>query len=157
MKKLIPIFCILFSVTAFAQDQLTVKETVLNPSDQINDGAIDLQVEGGTPPYTYKWSNQSTPLTSKKAIGLTEGVEYSVTVTDSQGVSATSEYQVETQSITEVFNGAMTPAVAALGSVLFWDPFDAIGIYDPVAYADVKLVATPGWSANVEEKFVLKE
>lgn len=157
MKKLIPIFCILFSVTAFAQDQLTVKETLLNPSDQINDGAINLQVEGGTPPYTYKWSNQSTPLTSNEAIGLTEGVEYSVTVTDSQNVSVTNEYKVKTQSITEVFNGAMTPAVAALGSVLFWDPFDAIGIYDPVAYADVKLVATPGWSANVEDKFVLKE
>jgi len=140
-----------------AQQELRVNEAVMNPSQQINDGAIELQVLGGTPPYTYKWSNQSTPLTSNKAVGLTEGVEYSVTVTDAKGVSVTERYKVETQAITEVFNGVMTPAVAALETVLFWDPFAAIGIYDPIAYADVKLVTTPGWSANVEDRFVLKK
>lgn len=51
----------------------------------------------------------------------------------------------------------MTPAVKALGSVLFWDPFAAIGIYDPVAYADKKLVGTPGWSADIQDRFVLKK
>jgi len=96
-------------------------------------------------------------LTSNKAVGLTEGVPYTVTVTDASGASVTDTYKVETQAITEVFNGVMTPAVAALETVLFWDPFAAIGIYDPVAYADVKLVSTPGWSANIEEKFVLKQ
>ncbi len=140
-----------------AQQELRVNEAVMNPSQQINDGAIELQVLGGTPPYTYKWSNQGTPLTSNKAVGLTEGVEYSVTVTDANGVSVTEQYKVETQAITEVFNGVMTPAVAALETVLFWDPFEAIGIYDPIAYADVKLVTTPGWSANVEDRFVLKK
>jgi AGCS family alanine or glycine:cation symporter len=167
MKKFIPIFCILFSFTALAQDKLTftalaqdkltINEAVMNPSDLINDGVIDLQVLGGTPPYIYKWSNQSTPLTSNIATGLTEGIPYTVTVTDSRGVSATEEYEVEPQAITEVFNGIMTPAVAALETVLFWDPFAAIGIYDPIAYADSKLIATPGWSANIEDKFMLKE
>lgn len=157
MKNYLFLCLTLFAFAVNAQQELRVKEAVVNPSDRINDGAIDLQVLGGTPPYTYKWSNQSTPLTSNKAVGLTEGVEYSVTVTDAKGVSVTKNYKVETQAITEVFNGVMTPAVAGLETVLFWDPFAAIGIYDPVAYADVKLVATPGWSANVEDKFVLKK
>ncbi|PKA99378.1 AGCS family alanine or glycine:cation symporter [Flavobacteriaceae bacterium MAR_2009_75] len=137
--------------------ELTVKAAVMNPSNKINDGVVDLQVLGGTPPYSYKWSNQETPLNSKKTMGLVEGVPYSVVVSDSKGNSVTKVYKVETNAITEVFNGTMTPAVKALGSVLFWDPFAAIGIYDPVAYADKKLVSTPGWSAEVEDRFVLKK
>ena len=129
----------------------------MNPSEIINDGAVELQVLGGTPPYTYKWSDQSTPLASNKAVGLTEGVEYSVTVTDAKGASASKSFTVQTDAITETFNGIMTPAVDALGSVLFWDPFAAIGIYDPIAYADVKLVTTPGWTPTIDDKFVLKK
>ncbi len=156
MKNYIGIFLFLFCASLFSQD-LKVRGTTVNPSDNINDGMIQLEVEGGTPPYTYKWSNQQTPQTSPKSSGLVEGVPYSVTVTDASGASVTQEYTVETQSIPEVFNGTMAPAVSALGSVLFWDPFEATGIYDPVVYADVKLVATPGWSATVEDRFVLKQ
>ncbi len=157
MKNYLLLCLTLLAFAVNAQQGLRVNEAVINPSDIINDGAIELQVLGGTPPYTYKWSNEETPLSSNKAVGLTEGIEYSVTVTDSKGVSVTKSYEVKTQAITEVFNGVMTPAVGALGSVLFWDPFAAIGIYDPIAYADVKLVATPGWSASVEDRFVLKK
>ncbi len=156
MKNYLFLCLTLFAFAVNAQE-LRVNGAVMNPSDVINDGAIELQVLGGTPPYTYKWSNEETPLSSNMAVGLTEGIEYSVTVTDAKGASVTKKYEVKTQAITEIFNGVMTPAVDALGSVLFWDPFAAIGIYDPVAYADVKLVATPGWSASVEDKFVLKK
>ncbi|MBO6533500.1 MAG: amino acid carrier protein, partial [Muricauda sp.] len=128
-----------------------------NVSDNINDGAIELEVDGGVEPYTYKWSDQETPLTSKSAQGLVEGIAYTVVVTDAAGNSVTKEFTVETQSITEVFNGTMTPAVGGLGSVLFWDPFAAIGIYDPVAYADVKLIGIPDWSNETQDKFILKE
>ncbi len=146
----------LLGLVANSQD-LTVKAAVMNPSKNINDGVVDLQVLGGTPPYSYKWSNQSTPLSSKKATGLVEGVPYTVVVSDSKGNTVTKVYKVETNAIAEIFNGTMTPAVNALGSVLFWDPFAAIGIYDPVAYADKKLVGTPGWSAEVQDRFVLKK
>ncbi len=155
-SKILLIAFLLFSGSLFSQ-QLTVNESIYNPSNRINDGVIDLQVLGGTPPYTFKWSNQSTPLTSNKATGLTEGIPYTVTVTDAKGLSVTKEYTVETQVITEVFNSKMTPAVSALGAVLFWDPFAASGIYDPVVYADVKLIAAPGWSPDVDDKFVLKK
>jgi AGCS family alanine or glycine:cation symporter len=142
--------------TGFAQE-LTVVGKTYNVSDNINDGAIELEVDGGVEPYTYKWSDQETPLTSKSARGLVEGVPYSVVVNDAAGNSVTKEFTVETQSITEVFNGTMTPAVSGLGSVLFWDPFAAIGIYDPVAYADVKLIGIPDWSNETQDKFILKE
>ncbi|WP_036383123.1 amino acid carrier protein [Muricauda sp. MAR_2010_75] len=145
------------SLTLGYSQELTVKGKTYNVSDNINDGVIELSVEGGVEPYSYKWSNQSTPLTSKRAQGLVEGIPYSVVVTDAAGNSVTQEYKVETESITEVFNGTMTPAVGALGAVLFWDPFGAIGIYDPVAYADVKLIGIPDWSNETQDRFVLKQ
>ncbi|WP_343487825.1 amino acid carrier protein [Allomuricauda sp. d1] len=156
MKKSILSLFLLVSLSMFSQE-LIIRESIMNPSNNINDGAIDLQVLGGEPPYTYKWSNQSTPLTSKKAVGLVEGIPYTVTVTDANGKSITKEYTVEAHAITEVLNSVMTPAVSGLGSVLFWDPFAAVGIYDPIAYADVKKIGIPDWSYDVQGKFILKK
>jgi len=67
-----------------------------------------------------------------------EGLAYTVIVTDAKAEQVTKSFKVPAEAITEFFNGIMTPAVSALGSVLFWDPFAAIGIYDPVMYSDVK-------------------
>ncbi|MEW2919838.1 amino acid carrier protein [Muricauda sp. ANG21] len=150
-------FLAFVSLTLGYAQELTVEGKTYNVSNNINDGAIELSVEGGVEPYSYKWSNQSTPLTSKRAQGLVEGIPYSVVVTDAAGNSVTKEFEVETESITEVFNGTMTPAVSALGAVLFWDPFAAIGIYDPVAYADVKLIGIPDWSNETQDRFVVKQ
>ena len=156
MKKNLTFLISLFSLTLFSQE-LIVRETLLNPSTRINDGVIKVEVDGGTPPYQYKWSNQATPLTSNQSSGLVEGLAYTVTISDAGGQSVTKEYIVPTEAITEVFNGFMTPAVSAMGSVLFWDPFAAIGIYDPVVYADEKLISIPNWSSDMEGKFILEE
>ena len=155
-KQFLSIFIMLCSVAVFAQE-LTVKETLINPSNKINDGQVELEVTGGTPPYTYKWSSQETSLKSNTAINLTEGVDYSVLVKDATGKSVEKTFNIDTESITEIFNGTMTPAVAGLGSVLFWDPFAATGIYDPVVYADVKLISIPEWNADTEGKFSLQQ
>ncbi|MDX1363975.1 MAG: amino acid carrier protein [Arenibacter latericius] len=156
MRNILTFIISLFSLTIFSQE-LIVKETLLNPSNRINDGVIKVEVEGGTPPYQYKWSSQETPLTSNKASGLIEGLPYTVVISDANGQSVTKEYTVPTEVITEVFNGFMTPAVSAMGSILFWDPFAAIGIYDPVVYADEKLIGIPNWSSEMEGKFMLKK
>jgi len=156
MKRLFSILLGLLGLTVAAQD-LQVKETISNPSNRINDGVIRLEVSGGRPPYTYRWSNQSTPLNSDRATGLVEGVPYDVEIFDAQGNSVTRVYTVPTEAITEIFNGAMTPAVSALGSVLFWDPFAATGIYDPVVYTNSKRIPIPGWSPEVSERYVLKK
>ncbi|MBP93585.1 MAG: sodium:alanine symporter [Flavobacteriaceae bacterium] len=156
MKKiLLSILTVILPILAFAQD-FEIEGVVSNPSTTINDGVITLKVTGGVEPYTYRWSNQSTPLTSNRAMGLTEGISYTVVVTDATGESKTAAFKVETEAITEVFNGTMTPAVSALGSVLFWDPFAAIGIYDPIVYADVKNIGIPNWTNEVENKYTLK-
>ena len=135
MTRICSLLLFLLAFYSNAQD-IRVKETISNPSNQINDGVVNLEVTGGRPPYTYKWSNQATPLNSSRATGLVEGISYDVMITDAQGNSVTRVFKVPTEAITEVFNGAMTPAVSALGAVLFWDPFAASGIYDPVVYID---------------------
>lgn len=155
MKYCLSILIMVLTITVNAQE-LVVKGKTVNPSKNINDGTIVLEVNGGTPPYTYHWSNQETPLTSPVATGLVEGIDYSVVVTDAAGNSVTKVYNVDTEAITEIFNGVMTPAVNALASVLFWDPFAASGLYDPIAYADVKLIPIPGWSPELENRYVLQ-
>lgn len=156
MKQILILLSI-FTISFGFSQELRVTGMAINPSNTINDGVIDLKVEGGTPPYSYKWSNKNTARSASKSLGLVEGIPYSVIVTDAAGESVTKVFTVETEAITEVFNGLMTPAVSALGAVLFWDPFAAIGIYDPVVYADVRRIPTPGWSADVNDRFILKK
>ena len=134
-----------------------VEADLINPSSLINNGTIELTVEGGTPPYTYKWTDQSTSLKSNKATDLVEGIPYEVVITDSKGNSVTKSYRIEAESITEHFNGFFQPIVDNMSAVLFWDPFAAIGIYDPIIYADVKLIATPSWTAQTDEVYTLQK
>jgi len=157
MRKYLLSMFFLFSIVGLSAQELDVKAEVDNPSNVINNGTIELDVTGGTPPYQYKWSNQGTSLDSNTTAGLTEGMPYTVVVTDAAGNTFEGEYEVKADAITEHFNGTFAPIVASMGSVLFWDPFSAIGIYDPVIYADIKRVEAPTWSASEDARFVLQE
>ncbi len=55
-------------------------------------GSIDISVSGGTPPYSYSWSNGST---TEDISGLSQGVYY-VTVTDDNNCQMTNYFQVNT-------------------------------------------------------------
>ncbi|WP_127846629.1 amino acid carrier protein [Psychroflexus aestuariivivens] len=146
---------LLTSIFGFAQE-LEIKEKLINPSDQINDGQIEITVTGGTPPYEYQWSKIETPKTSRKSSDMVEGVTHSVKVTDAEGNTVEKSFKIEAESIVEKFNGTFQPVVDAMGGVLFWDPFAAIGIYDPVVYADDKILFSPEWEPNTQKKFQLK-
>ncbi len=65
------------SVSCSATDATTYKGA---------DGSIDLTLSGGAPPFTFSWSNGST---AEDAMNLEKG-EYTVTITDKVGQTATS-------------------------------------------------------------------
>ncbi len=138
------------------QSDLEVSYRVLNPSKDINNAQIVVDVDKGTPPYTYYWSEQSTPLDANRARGLVEGMTYSITVRDAAGDSVFLSVAIPAESITEKFNGTFKPIVDAMGGLLFWDMFAAIGIYDPVVYEREKMLFAPGWDAETQDTFVLK-
>ncbi|MBT8296112.1 MAG: alanine:cation symporter family protein [Gramella sp.] len=128
-----------------------------NPSREINNGEALIQINGGEAPYTFKWSKQSTSLDSKQSQGLIEGKEYSVNVTDSSGKSIEKKFTIPAASITEIVNSKVQPAVDFLGSILFWDPFAAIGIYDPIVYISEKEIPIPNFDATTSETYTLKK
>ena len=70
-----------------------------------DDGEINTEVGGGTPPYTYAWSNSATA-TGSSMKGLTAG-SYTVTVTDQNGCSVN-----KTQTMTEPSTLSITSITA---------------------------------------------
>ena len=61
-----------------------------------NLGAINITVNGGTPPYTYQWSNQS----ASEDITDLEAGSYRVTITDGNGcILVSPEYVVEREAL----------------------------------------------------------
>jgi outer membrane protein OmpA-like peptidoglycan-associated protein len=59
-------------------------------------GALSVKAAGGEPPYTYAWSNGQT---TDKIAKLPAG-EYTLSVTDSKGLSKTGKYTIPDPSIT---------------------------------------------------------
>jgi len=54
----------------------------------LNDGSIDVSVNGGVPPYTYSWTGgTSTGATSQDLIGIGPG-NYALTITDAVGCAS---------------------------------------------------------------------
>ncbi|MCH8533424.1 MAG: amino acid carrier protein [Flavobacteriaceae bacterium] len=157
LKYLLSSVFVLFSFLFVSAQELEIETRITNPSKEINDGKITVKVLDGEPPYTYKWSKQDTPQTSDRASKLVEGIPYTVTVTDAEGRTTTKTLKVNAESIAEHFNGTFKPIVDALGNVLFWDPFAALGLYDPVVYADAKYIFAPGWVSDTDNKFKLEK
>lgn len=71
----------------------------------LHDGAINFKIEGGTPPFKYKWSNSSaTPWIGN----LTSG-QYGITITDAAGCELKRSFVVEASPMPLVSYG-ITPA-----------------------------------------------
>tara|TARA_R110002020_G_scaffold132907_3_gene296705 strand:+ start:34104 stop:36095 length:1992 start_codon:yes stop_codon:yes gene_type:complete len=99
------------------QTSYTVKETVVPESCAgSGNGEIQIAVEGGAAPYTYKWSNGQT---SSKLSNISSGV-YSLTVTDALGCNVEKQFSVATTSALEVemlSQSNATCAGSATGSI----------------------------------------
>lgn len=131
MRKLTALFFSLLSIGLFAQGKLKVDNfEISNPSSEINDGRASISVTGGEKPYHYKWSNQNTDTLSRTSNKLVEGLNYSVVVTDAAGNTVSQEFEIPSESIAETLNGIMKPVVDGISTVIFWDPFFAMGLYD---------------------------
>jgi AGCS family alanine or glycine:cation symporter len=127
---------VFLSLHFIVHSQLDIRVETSNPSSEIRDAEAQVIVTGGEAPYQYKWSKKDVALSSAIAKSLDEGMEYTVLVTDAQGVSATQRIIIPSTSIAEHLNSFFIPLVDAIAKVLLWDPFAAIGIYDPVVYLD---------------------
>lgn len=135
MKNLLTAAIMLLSVLSFGQTILSIERVVVNnPTKQINDGEIEVTAYGGQEPYYYYWSNPSTDSTNRFSYGLTEGVSHSIRIVDAAGNEVTQSVEIPAKSVAEKFNGAFTPIVGAVGSVLLGDPFAALNLYDNKIY-----------------------
>lgn len=87
--------------------------TAINVTPSVRDaqgganGEITLTVIGGTHPYTFAWSGTGVCATCQNPTGLAPG-EYSVTVTDSLGCTATATARVQGVSPAMSIQGATT-------------------------------------------------
>lgn len=79
---------------------------VLCQGDQ--DGSVDINVNGGTPPYVYAWS---TTATSQDLYDVGAGT-YTVTVTDNIGCSASATFVVNEPTAVYLIDTMINPATA---------------------------------------------
>jgi len=157
MKKILSLFGAILLTALAVNAQLDATLEISNDSEKIKDGRAEVVILDGVGPYIYKWSNPDTPLTSSNSSGLVEGVNFSVIISDANGNQLTLEGKVPATSTEERINSVFLPVVNGLSSVLFWDPFEAIGVYDPVVYADQLPVFATGFKEdNVQRIFMMK-
>lgn len=129
-KWLLVIIFSFFHIYGFSQNTssevLKIEIELSNPSKEINDGIAEAKVSGGIPPYEYKWSNKNTALDASTSTGLTEGVEYSLKVTDANGQTATEHFKLKAKAITEIFNSAEASTI--WGVMIFLTAFSHTNI-----------------------------
>lgn len=88
---------------------LTVSSAGVTPvsCSDVADGSIDMNVSGGTAPYSYSWTN--TPATTEDLSGLAAG-SYTLTVTDANGCSGASTPVVVADAVAISTTISATPA-----------------------------------------------
>ncbi len=157
MKKVSATLLLALNLSCVVYAQLEAKIEVFNDSKLISDGRAQVVVIKGVPPFTYKWSNQATSLDSDLSVKLTEGVAFSVWITDAAGSEKLLNGIIPVESPEEKINSLFLPLVNGIAQILFWDPFEATGIYDPVVYASHEDVIALGYRAAETNRIFLQQ
>ncbi len=84
-----------FTITEPSPIEVTSNVFATNGNNK--DGSIEVEVTGGTPPYTYAWSNGSTDKNQKD---LDVG-EYSIVITDANGCTKELSFTIETTAVND--------------------------------------------------------
>lgn len=129
------------TVTIGEPAAINIVETIIPANCGSTDGSVSVVVAGGTAPYTYSW----TPGGSTTSItGLAPG-NYSVTVTDQAGCTATENYIVPqtgslnvdaTPEISTINQGESVQFNTTGGTTYSWSPsstLDCSDCPDPIA------------------------
>lgn len=95
-----------FSITTAPPLQAALAGILPESCEGYQDGAIDIQVSGGSMPYTYRWSNG---MNTQDITGIGAN-EYFLTVRDSRGCTATVPATVEQSSRLQVSALQVNPA-----------------------------------------------
>jgi gliding motility-associated-like protein len=116
-----PVKTVTKSITVASNPQIRVSQNVISDVSCFGgaNGAIDINVSGGTPGYTYLWSapgNETTQDIAGKGAG-----SYGITVTDARGCTSATIFSIGTPDQLVVSAGAVsnTPVGACTGSVSF--------------------------------------
>lgn len=103
------------SVTVASTGSLSISSSFTNTTCGLNNGAAAVNVNSGTPPYTYNWSNSSSTATLSN---LTAG-NYTLTVNDINNCSATASITVASSSVNPVTVMANNTIICASDSAQF--------------------------------------
>lgn len=147
----------IFSNETILKNGFEVDITLKNPSNILNDGIAALDVSGNQAPYIYKWSLQSASIYQNSVQGFTEGDSVTVEIIDDNGVSAKISKFFPAHFTEESINSNFEPIVNFVGSGIFWDPFAAMGIYDPTIIVNERDFKSPLWNGESNKDLIVKQ
>ncbi len=137
MFKILKVLILLIFISSSVLSQeLKLDLKTSNYSKKIKNGAAEINVSGGTEPYSFKWSDKETSQSSFIADGLTEGTDYKVVVEDADGLKDSISFVIPAESADERINSFFVPLVGGLEKVLMFDIFKALHLYNPVLHDD---------------------
>jgi len=129
-------------------------------------GSIDIEMLGGTPPYTYSWLGPNNFTATNADLSNLQGGNYALTVTDAQTITYTIETLILEPPVLAI--NINTEVIACFGGVttvdylisggsapyqLDWDGLDP----DLAPAGDYKLIVTDANNCTTEQLFSVEE
>ncbi|MEQ9098000.1 MAG: cadherin domain-containing protein [Imperialibacter sp.] len=103
--------------------------------DEDSDGEIDLVISDAAPPLSIVWSNGST---EEDLVGLSAG-SYDVTVTDSNGHSASATIELGTKAVYQPTIGLVTSDETGIRNKVVWDASESYNVSKFLVYRETSI------------------